>query len=342
MSLFQTAALFTDIHFGEHLDAETHNRDCLEFVHWFCDQVYDSGADTVIFMGDWFHNQVRTEHRTAHYSRIALETLNDLKMPIYWILGNHELYYKHNRDIHSVQLLPHFENIRLLDQITKIDDVIFAPWLVGNEKDELVALQGKYVFSHLALPLFLMNQVIEMRDDGKGIVMDDFQNCEAVYSGHFHKRQCKINKHGIPVNYIGNCFGHNFNDVNDPDRGMAILRWGETLPEYRAWPDAPTYHRYLMSDFLDMLEEGSLPGERSIIELNDDLNLSDEAIDNIKGAIDNRGVRIIQTHDTIMESTVNETEYANLDQMVETELRNLNYDGKYEADLMVNLYRSVE
>ena len=132
MNLFERAAIFTDIHFGEKLDSEVHNRDCLEFVEWFCAQTRVLDCDTVIFMGDWMHNRVRTENRTAHYARLALEMLDQLGLPIYWILGNHEIYFKHNRDIHSVQQLARYENFILIDMITQIGEVVFSPWLVGD------------------------------------------------------------------------------------------------------------------------------------------------------------------------------------------------------------------
>ena len=86
-----------------------------------------------------------------------------------------------------------------------------------------------------------MNEVVECPDRG-GLHADMFVNCEAVFSGHFHKRQTKINSNGIPVTYIGNAFPHNFNDVGDRDRGCMILEWGKD-PVYRNWEEAPNYNR---------------------------------------------------------------------------------------------------
>jgi DNA repair exonuclease SbcCD nuclease subunit len=344
MNVFNKAAIFTDIHFGEKLDSEQHNSDCLEFVEWFCDNTRKNDCDIVIFMGDWYHNRVRTENRTADYSRRALEMLDKLDRPIYWILGNHEIYLKNSRDIHSLHHLPRYNNFILIDEIIQIEDVVFSPWLVGAEQDDLLNRRCKYIFGHFELPFFLMNQVIEKRWDGEGLHIDDFVKCEAVYSGHFHKRQVRLNKHKIPIYYIGNCFGHNFNDVNDPERGMAILSYGETLPEYIQWPHAPTYHRMQVSQFLELLEKDQPPGNRSYLELVDDVDLDDDSAGDLKNSIEARHIKIIpkETKWVINEGEAGDQKYyASIDQMIESQLRSLNYDGKFRPDLLIDLYRQA-
>ena len=343
MGLFKKVALFTDIHLGLRNDTEQHNQDCLEFIEWFAKETISNSCDAIIFLGDWYHNRVRTENRTAHYSQIGIEILDGLGLPIYWILGNHEIYLKNSRDIHSLHYLTKYRNIRLIDHITKLDDVVFSPWLVGEEHTDLVNRSAKYVFGHFELPFFLMNQVIEKVYDGHGLHIDDFLHCEAVYSGHFHKRQIRKNKHGIPIYYIGNCFGHDMNDVNDPDRGMAILEWGELLPQYKVWPDAPTYHRYNISDFVSQMGEGKiLYGPRSSIELIDDVGLPDDMMTELKSTIDARQVRIRKPKIAQINAEITEiSQYNSLDQMVESKLLTMTYDGKFEPSLLVDLYRSV-
>ena len=55
MSLFKRAAIFTDIHFGNKSNSQTFNKDCLDFVTWFCQEAKAQGADTCIFMGGLPH-----------------------------------------------------------------------------------------------------------------------------------------------------------------------------------------------------------------------------------------------------------------------------------------------
>lgn len=342
MGLFNKAGIFTDIHFGLKTDSEEHNHDCLEFVEWFCAQIEIQECDAIIFMGDYHHNRVRTENRTGYYSRIGIELLEAVGLPIYWILGNHELYLKNSRDIHSLHHLSKYKNIRLIDTIIQMDDVVFSPWLVGDEHEILKKMSAKYLFGHFELPFFLMNQVIEKIYEGHGPHIDDFVKFEAVYSGHFHKRQLRTNKYNVPIRYLGNCFGHDFNDVNDDERGMATLKWGELEPEYIAWPTAPTYHRYNLSKFAEMIDSGHQCSPRATIELIDDLNTPDEALNEIKEYIQCRLVRIRKPKpETTTEAPSDVLKYQSLDEMIEHKLQTLTYDGKYEASLLIDIYRSV-
>lgn len=344
MGLFKKAALFTDIHFGAHLDSETHNQDCLEFIEWFVEQVKLKICDTVIFLGDYHHNRVRTENRTGFYSRVGVELLDALHLPVYWLLGNHELYLRNSRDIHSLQHLGRYRNIKLIDTLSNIDDVVFAPWLISDEHEKLVEHQCKYIFGHFELPFFLMNQVVEKVWDGHGLRIDDFKKCDAVYSGHFHKRQVRINQSNIPVHYIGNCFGHDMNDVNDPARGMAILDWGETLPTYVPWPNAPTYHRYAMSEFLKKLQsdDASLYGPRSTVELIDNMSLPAETIAQLKEVVECRRLHIRKPKQQIDQLSESSTpQYTSIDELVENTLRTMSYDGKFDPSLLCDIYKCV-
>lgn len=343
MGLFRKAAIFTDIHFGEHLDSEQHNKDCLAFVEWFAAMAQQQQCDTILFLGDWFHNRVRTENRTGHYSRRAIEVLHGLDLPIFWIIGNHELYEKAGREIHSLEHLPRYPNFHLINQIFQVDDVVFAPWLVNDEQNDLIERQSRYVFGHFELPFFLMNQVIEKVYDGNGLHIDDFTNCEAVYSGHFHKRQVRLNQSKIPIYYIGNAFGHNMNDANDPERGMAVLEWGEKLPVYFEWPDAPTYHKGSMSEFLARLERHDTPyGARATIEINDDLGLPDETIAEVKKLVETRHLRINKTKIDLAEQAISSpAQFESLDAMIENKLETMTYDGKFDPKILIKLYRMV-
>jgi DNA repair exonuclease SbcCD nuclease subunit len=342
MGLFKKAAAFTDMHFGLRNDSEVHNQDCLEFVEWLADQTLAHNCDCIIFMGDWFHNRIRTEVRTGYYSKLAIDLIGGLGLPVYWLLGNHDIYLKNNREIHSLIHLQH-SNIHLIDTVTQLDDVAFSPWLVGDEHSIVLSARCKYIFGHFELPFFLMNQVIEKVYDGQGLHIDDFVNCEAVYSGHFHKRQIRVNKHKIPIHYIGNAFSHDFNDANDHERGMAIIEHGEIIPQYLEWPNAPTFDRYLISEFLQIIENDQTINPRATIELIDDMELPADTANELKEAIEARNIKIRRPKkDQIVEEHDTKTKvFESLDQMIENKLRSMAYDGKYDPEILVRLYNSV-
>ena len=244
MSLFKKVACFTDIHFGLKSGSRTHNQDCEEFINWFCDTAQAEGCETAIFLGDWHHNRSTTDVSTMNYTVSNLEKLNNSFEKVYLIMGNHDEFYKDKREIHSLEFARLFPNIKVVNETFSEGEVTIMPWLIGDEWKTVPKLQSRYVFGHLELPLFYMNAMVQMPDHGQ-LQATHFVNQEYVFSGHFHKRQKSGN-----VSYIGNCFPHNYADAGDDDRGMMILEWGG-VPEYRAWPDQPTFRVYKLSQIID-------------------------------------------------------------------------------------------
>jgi DNA repair exonuclease SbcCD nuclease subunit len=248
MNLFKKAAAFTDIHFGLKSGSRTHNIDCEDFVTWFCEEAKRQGAETCIFLGDWHHNRSTTDVSTMNYTVSNLERLSKSFETVYFILGNHDLFYKDKREINSIEFMRLFPNIVPVKETLTDGDVTIMPWLVGDEWTKVPKIKSRYIFGHLELPSFYMNAMVQMPDHGQ-LQSSHFVNQEYVFSGHFHKRQT-----GRNITYIGNAFPHNYADAGDDDRGMMILEWGKT-PEYITWPDQPTYRVFKLSQIIDTPEK---------------------------------------------------------------------------------------
>jgi len=341
--LFDKAAVFTDIHFGDKSDSERHNRDCLNFIQWFCRRVREEQCDAVIFMGDWFDNRSRLRVDTITYSWRAIELLDELGIPIYWLVGNHDLYFRNNRDITSLPYLGSKNNIFLINELVEINDVLLAPWLTGGEFAEVPSYEVKYIFGHFELPLFLVNDGMPMPDKG-GLHADHFINCDAVFSGHFHKRQLKVNEHGIPVWYPGNAFPHNFNDVNDTERGCMFLEWNKD-PEFDNWPDAPSYLRTTLSEMLDSLDD--LEDSEAVIEIKDDVGIEVEEAIELKQFIETKCrtvyLRPMNKELDVAEEIEISPDAKSVDDMVIDQLRKIDTEGSdYDAGLLEELYNSAD
>jgi predicted phosphodiesterase len=266
--LFQKAAIFADIHFGKSNNDRKHNLDCLEFVRWFCQVTKERKADCVIFLGDFYDNRQSIHLTTLNYSMAALDELDSLELPIYFILGNHDLLLKDRRDVSSVVIAKKYKNIKLFSDIETIGKVTFCPWLIGEEWRQIPDLAAKstYMFGHFELPLFLMNQNVEKPDEG-GLQIEHFDAvAEFALSGHFHKRQTKGK-----VIYMGNTFPHNFADVWDTERGMAMLDWGAPL-DYVSWPKAPVYKTLMLSELLD--DHENILNEHVAAKITSDLDIT--------------------------------------------------------------------
>ena len=243
-NLFKKAACFTDIHFGLKSGSRTHNQDCEDFVNWFCATAKSEGAETCIFLGDWHHNRSTTDVSTMNYTVSNLEKLNDSFEQVFIITGNHDMFYKDKREIHSLEFGRLFPNITLVNESITDGNVTIMPWLIADEWKSIEEIKSRYIFGHLELPSFYMNAMVQMPDHGQ-LQSKHFVNQEYVFTGHFHKRQQRAN-----IVYMGNAFPHNYADAGDDDRGMMLLDWGGK-PEYKSWPNQPVYRTYKLSEIID-------------------------------------------------------------------------------------------
>jgi len=242
---FDKAIIFTDIHFGMKNNSRYHNQDCEDFIIWMIKEAQDRGIKKCFFLGDWHHNRASINVSTLNYTTSNLRRLNESFDEVIMITGNHDLYYREKREIHSLSMIEDFPKIRMINKEKFVEDgVAFIPWLCDDEWKSLRDIKCKYMFGHFELPSFYMNAMVQMPDHG-GLKAEDLSSPEMVFSGHFHKRQ----QHGNVI-YPGNCFPHNYADAWDDDRGCTILDWDGTI-EYLQWPDAPKYRTLTLSKLID-------------------------------------------------------------------------------------------
>jgi len=334
--MFKKVACFTDIHFGLKSNSTTHNQDCEDFVDWFIAEAKAAGCETGIFLGDWHHNRNSLNITTMDYTLRSLEKLGKAFDNFYFFPGNHDLYYKDKRDIHSVEFGKYVPGVTVVNEITTIGDTTLVPWLVGDEWKKMEKLKSRYVFGHFELPLFYMNAMIQMPDHGE-LQGTHFKNPEYVFSGHFHKRQAKEN-----IVYIGNAFPHNYADAWDDDRGMMILEHGNK-PEYRIWPDAPKFKTVKLSQLIDDAE--TLIKSKSYLRVGIDIPISYEEASFIKekflGDYDIRELTLIaEKKEVEINTNIDVQSFESVDQIVSNQLVSIESD-KFSAKTLLEIYNSL-
>lgn len=337
MNLFKNAIVFTDIHFGLKSNSLLHNQDCEKFIDWVIDTAKQRGCETGMFLGDWHHHRASINLHTLNFSLRALEKLSAAFDQFFFIPGNHDLYYRDRRDIHGAAWAEHLPNIHICNDWIQQGDVIFAPWLVGDDHKRVAKLSGKYMFGHFELPHFKMNAMVEMPDHGE-VSVDHFQGIERVFSGHFHLRQQKKN-----VTYIGNCFPHNFADAGDDQRGCMLLKWG-CEPEYLSWPDQPLYNVWDLSTVIDRAPEILRAGMHVRVRL--DIEISYEEANYIKETFINqyqlREMALLPNKKSALEEDMapGEIKFESVDQIVTDQITKIESDF-YDSRLLLQIYQSL-
>jgi len=337
MSFFKKVACFTDIHFGLKSNSATHNQDCEDFVDWFIQESKDAGCETAIFLGDWHHNRNAINLITLDTSIRCLEKLGQAFENFYWFPGNHDLFYKDKRDIHSSAFGKHIPGVTVVDKVMTEGDVTLVPWLVGDEWKNISKIKSKYMFGHFELPLFYMNAMVQMPDHGE-LQAKHFTHQDYVFSGHFHKRQNQGK-----VWYIGNAFPHNFADTWDDDRGMMVLEWGG-VPTFKSWADAPKYRTLSLSKLID--DKDNIMKSKMYLKVNLDIDISYEEANFIKETYveehDIREISLIQEKNNIETGTDDnpDASFESVDQIVTEQLLNIDSDN-IDAKTLLAIYNSL-
>lgn len=245
--------MFTDIHFGRRNNSVEHNQDCLDYVSWLI-EIYkkDKSIDHIIFLGDFFQTRSAIDISTITYAQKACGLLNDLNIPIYIIVGNHDLYHKHNREIHSPVMFTEFSNFIIIDKPQvrpEIGDNSFlVPYLFKHEYSEIPELKkSKVIFGHFAFSGFYVTGYYKVPQDN-GPDPEEFTGPKFIFSGHFHQRQIDKN-----IIYIGNTFGFDYSDLDDSNKGCCVYDHTKEKYEFINWIDSPLFTRIKLSELLDKL-----------------------------------------------------------------------------------------
>lgn len=242
-------AVFTDLHVGAKSNSQQHNEDCVDYIDWFCDNVKaDPEIDHIIFAGDWHEVRSAINISTLNYSYEIAAKINNLGLPVYFILGNHDLYHRNNREIYSVVPFHEFSNFTIIDTPTVFDNigdgVLMCPFLFHHEYSDLVKYNKvPFWIGHFEFKGFVVTGYnITMKT---GPEHTDFKKPKHIISGHFHKRQQSGN-----VTYIGNTFPTNFADAGDIERGMMVYDHKTDKMEFFDWEYCPKYIKGTLSDML--------------------------------------------------------------------------------------------
>ncbi len=249
MNKLTRTACFTDYHLGCKNNSELHNIDCMNYMDWFCNQAIKHKADNIIFCGDWFENRSAINVSTLNYSYLAAKKLNELNIPVFFVVGNHDLFMRHTREVFSTAFFQEFTNFTIINDPIIITDIVDAPlicpFLFPDEYPNLAQYLNTPVwFGHFEFKGFIVT--------GQSVIMKSgpdhslFKGPKHIFSGHFHKRQT-----GGNVTYIGNTFPTNFSDANDLDRGMMIYDHISQEVEFLNWEDCPKYTTTTLSKLLD-------------------------------------------------------------------------------------------
>lgn len=237
---------FTDIHFGARSNSDQHLQDCLDYIDWLCGLAISQEATHIAFLGDWMENRNAINVRTLKYSQEAARRLNALDLPIFFIVGNHDLYHRSNRNVFSTDPFNDLKNFQVISEPVELTPELFASPFLFKDEYPLLAEQinaHKYVLGHFEFRNFVVTGHDRTLDHGPDASL--FTGPKYLLSGHFHKRQVSKN-----IVYIGNTFPTSFGDAWDSERGAAFLDTASEELCFFNYDNAPLFYKTRLTDVL--------------------------------------------------------------------------------------------
>ena len=240
-----------DTHFGMRGGNETFLNISYQFVDFLKKVILDNDVQRVIVLGDVFDSRVSIIVKVISIVNSLFKFLEDRNIETYVILGNHDIYYRKNKTVTSLEMLENFSNVRVIRGIEEhtIDGekCIFVPWLTNQEEnDKLIdTLKNNtytFCFSHLPIQTLRMN---ETQKEYAGFEPDIMKSVTRVYNGHFHVRQELGN-----ILCIGSPFQITWNDYNNK-KGVYIIDFETKQEKFIENVDSPCHVKVNYPDYTD-------------------------------------------------------------------------------------------
>lgn len=208
------------------------------FLPWLDENVKE--GDVFYCLGDVFDNRQTINLMVASYAIDLFERISS-KIPVYIIVGNHDIYRKNTNDISSVDILRHIKNITVYKEPEvhefKKSRCLLMPWRrdKDHEKETLESYKKiDWVFCHSEVRGLRVNpNPYVLHESGNSVEI--YSGYKGMYSGHIHYAQRNKN-----VTFVGNIFQMTRSDRNnpkgiwtlEPDTGVEVFYENNHSPKF--------------------------------------------------------------------------------------------------------------
>lgn len=210
-------AIVADLHFGARNDDEIFVRNHIKFLdELLFPKLKELNIKHLINLGDtWDKRKIHNIKTYNTFKEKFFKRLVDENITAYFLIGNHDTYYKNTNAINSISEFhnPPFINvINEFEDIT-IDNITFGmmSWInnenIGRAKEfALTKSTASIMCGHFETIGF---EVLKGIKAEHGIPKEWFERFNRVWSGHFHIPSKQGN-----FEYLGNCYELTWSDYN--------------------------------------------------------------------------------------------------------------------------------
>lgn len=211
--------IITDTHFGVRGDSAV----LYQTMEAFYQQVFwpaiDAEGDVteILHLGDMTDRRKFVNFQTLSFAKhMFFEPAKQRGIQVHWLLGNHDLPFKHSLQLSSHEAFKEYKNVKVYRTATTITvngvDVLLMPWLcdenTAKSMEMLTTFNGSVVMGHFEFGGFEMFRGIT---NEHGLSSDAFKHFPLVLSGHYHHKSSQQNIH-----YLGSPYEMVWSDYGDP------------------------------------------------------------------------------------------------------------------------------
>jgi DNA repair exonuclease SbcCD nuclease subunit len=286
-----TIAIFSDPHLGFSKDSPKQLEETDKIIDFIIEKSVAAKVKRVFLLGDLFHNRIMINVLVLNHAIKIIQRLIE-HFELYIILGNHDSYYRHTTNVHSLKFLDLLKNnkkIHLITETTEVDldtkKILLVPWLAKLDQTKV----GIYdvLFGHLnitsesltryfakakinfedttiGLNEYLSEQEMSrMRTTGKDFINDDhfdiknifelLKETGVIFSGHFHLND-EFMRHGRKFIYVGAPLQQTWID-SGTHKGFYLYNLADNKIDFIENTFSPKHIQVLYSTFKNKLEE---------------------------------------------------------------------------------------
>jgi DNA repair exonuclease SbcCD nuclease subunit len=217
-------AIITDLHWGVRNNSQFFLERQEEFFYnQFIPYLIKNDIKTIWMLGDFFENRKAISTQVLNKAHQFLQKLEGLKIDSYFLIGNHDIFFKNTNAVNSlVPVTKAFERVHLVEKYEVIDfdglSVGFISWISPDIHSEalkwIMNIDAQVLCGHFEINSF---EIIKGVVCSKGIDSAIFERFDKVFSGHFHIRATNGT-----IQYIGNPYQTNWGECGYP-KGFAVF-----------------------------------------------------------------------------------------------------------------------
>lgn len=178
------ALIFSDLHIGLKSDSLSRLNIVKNVISNIENSIEKYKINTIFFLGDLFHTRSSLNVNTINEAIDIVNKLANKVENFYLVVGNHDIYYKTDTKVNSLNIFSDIKNVHVIDKPKQLvynnKNILLVPWLqdLSTYKDESFdILMGHFdIPSNYLIKSYIKNNIEDKTKASSEIISDILKN----------------------------------------------------------------------------------------------------------------------------------------------------------------------